>query len=141
MVQLVLPLEQRGAGRPTPRTRGAGALMVTRQVVLPPPRCEWLGSGPQTWPLDHCTHEPIVVIAVGTMGIICNLGSAEARDLKCVILGLKMTYTAGLGFAEPSLIKNANAPLFHHMQNTTHHPFFRQNDRVHYGPLSAAPGS
>ena len=36
------------------------------------------------------------------------LGSAEPTDLKCVIWGLKMTYIAGLGSAEPSLIKTAN---------------------------------
>ena len=49
MVQLVLPLERRGEGKPTRRMRGARALMVTRQVVLPPPRWEWWGSGPQTF--------------------------------------------------------------------------------------------
>ena len=36
------------------------------------------------------------------MGITCSLGSAERRDLKCVILGPKMTYTNGLGSAERS---------------------------------------
>ena len=49
MVQLVLPLERRGDGRPTPRKRGARALISTRQVVLPPSGCERWGSSPQAF--------------------------------------------------------------------------------------------
>ena len=65
------------------------------------------------WPLDHCIHEPIVVTRVGTKGITCSLGSAEPTDLKCAILGPQMTYTTGLGSAEPSvMLKYKSAPLF-----------------------------
>ena len=55
MVQLVLPLEQRGEGRPRLRTRGAGALMVTRQVVLPPPG--YWGIGLWELTAQHSTGE------------------------------------------------------------------------------------
>ena len=89
------------------------------------------------WPLDHGIHEPIVVTGVDTKGITCNLGSAEPRDLKCVILGPKMIYTAGLGSAEPNLMQKCKfAPLFYHMQNTTHDPFFRKTIGCTMGLLS-----
>ena len=55
MVQLVLPLEQRGEGKPRLRTRGAGALMVTRQVVLPPPG--YWGIGLRELTAQHSTRE------------------------------------------------------------------------------------
>ena len=84
-----------------------------------------LTHGQVAWPLDHSTHDPFVVIAVPTTGLYCNLGSAEPRDLKCVILGLNMTYTAGLGSAEPSLIKNANLhPYFTTCKKPPITPFF-----------------
>ena len=78
------------------------------------------------WPLDYCIQVPSVVPGVGTEGITCNLGFEEPRDLRCVILGPEMAYTAGLGSAEPSLMKTCKLePPFYPTQNTTHHPFFR----------------
>ena len=91
------------------------------------------------WPFDHCIHEPIVVTGVGTKGIICNLGSAEPTDLKCVILGPKMTYTNGLGCVEPTLMQKCKfAPLFFRICKTPPiTPFFAKTIRGTMGLLSS----
>ena len=79
MVQLVLPLKRRGEGRPTLRTRGARALMVTRQVVLPPPGCEWLGSGPQTFGWGTTLPVPFYVPVSGEPAQPIRAGLCEAE--------------------------------------------------------------
>ena len=77
------------------------------------------------WPFAQCIHEPLVVTGVGTNGITCSLGSAEPRDLKCVILGPKMTYTTGLGSVEPSLMQKCNLhPYFSTCKKPPITPFF-----------------
>ena len=77
MVQLVLALEWRGEGRPTLRTWGATAFMVARQVVLPPPGCEWWGSGPQMFGWGTTLPMPFYVPMSGEPARPTELGSTE----------------------------------------------------------------
>ena len=88
--------------------------------------------------VDHCIHEPIVVTGVRTKGITCNLGSARPKNRKCVILGPKMTYTAGLGSAEPSVMQKCKfaPPILPYAKHHPSPPFFAKTIGCTMGLLS-----